>query len=85
MILEDKLRIEDEEISRITKECIRMLTTNNEITYEIVQHVMHDGDPKISFEDTKTMLTSWISETDKRVEMLGELKRRKLEFLLSQD
>jgi len=80
MILEDKLRIEDEEISRITEECIRMCTANNEITREMLRYLMHDGDPKISFEDTKTILSSWISEIDKRVESLEDLKRRKLEF-----
>ena len=83
MDLENKLRIEDEEIAQIREECLRMLVSYNEFTYEMAQHAMRNGDAKISLEDVKIILTSSIAETDRRVEKLEELKRKKLEFLLS--
>jgi hypothetical protein len=83
MTLENKLRIEDEEIAKIREECIRMLTVERDNIYEIKQCVNHNGDVKISLEDVRNILTSRIAEADRRVKKIEELKRKKLEFLIS--
>jgi hypothetical protein len=81
--LENKLRIEDEEVAQIREECIRMLTAKKDTIYEITQCVIHKEDAKIYTEDLKNILTSRIVETNRRVEKIEELKRKKLEFLIS--
>ena len=83
MTLENKLRIEDEEIAQIREECIRMLTAERDNIHEITQCVNHNGDVKIYAEDVRNILTSKIAEADRRVEKIEELKRKKLEFLIS--
>jgi hypothetical protein len=50
---------------------------------EKTPHVMQNGELKKSLEDMKTILTTRIVETNRRIEELEELKRKKLEFLLS--
>jgi hypothetical protein len=82
MILEYKLRMEDEEIAQIKEECLRMLTKERDNIHEITQCVIHNGDVKISLEDVKNILTFRIAEADRRVEKIEELKRKKLEFLI---
>jgi hypothetical protein len=68
--LENKLRIEDEEVSQIREECIRLLAAEKDTIHEITQCVLHSEDVKISIEDVKTILTSRIAETNRRVESL---------------
>jgi hypothetical protein len=45
--------------------------------------VMQNRELKKSLEDMKTILTTRIVETNRRIEELEELKRKKLELLLS--
>jgi hypothetical protein len=80
MTLENKLRIEDEEIAQIREECIRMLTAEKDNIHVLTQYVNHNEDVKISFEDVRNILTFRIAEADRRVEKIEELKRKKLIF-----
>ena len=83
MTLENKLKIEDEEIAQIREECKKILIAEKDNIHEITQYVNHNGNVKISFEDVRNILTFRIAEADRRVEKIEELKRKKLEFLIS--